>query len=128
MERGCLLTGNGADQPQKKISLEMTYFCEFLVVFYSMISPENVEFSALSCDLVHAEGVLLGICEYAASVRVMGLVIFYCIVIQAILCLKFCNMTKSGWKFALASQFEILGYSFPTPLFKPKRNTYLYQL
>ena len=79
-------------------SLEMACFGAFWAVFFCPCPcQKNVEFSAWSADLVDVEDVLLGSNEY--SVRIMGLISFllhYCIVMQAIWCLKIWNMTKSG--------------------------------
>ena len=60
--------------------------------------------SAWRGDLVDIKDVLLGNSEY--SLRIMGvdkLLLHYCIAMQAIWCVKFWNMTKSGGQFALAS-------------------------
>ena len=47
------------------------------VLFCPSPCQKNVEFSASSGDLVDTEDVLLGNSEY--SVRIMGLISFYCI-------------------------------------------------
>ena len=74
----CIMSGNFCPYPCQKIMLN---------------------FSAWGCDLVDVKDVLLVNSEY--SVRIMGLnlisfLLHYCIVMQAIWCLKFWNMTKSG--------------------------------
>ena len=61
-------------QKKMNFTLEMACFCTFWAVFLSMSSPEDIEFSAWSGDLVDVEDVLLGSSEY--SVRVMGLVLY----------------------------------------------------
>ena len=72
-------------------------------------------------DFVDTKDVRFGNSEY--SVRIMGLISFvlhYCIVMKAIWCLKFWNVTKSGGQFALASLSKFWRDSSPcAPWFTP---------
>jgi len=77
------------------------FWCILSALFVRVLARKIVEFSAWSGDLVDVEDVLCWnsalVHEY--SVRIMGLISFlmhYCIVIRAICCLEFWNMTKSG--------------------------------
>jgi len=85
-------------QKKKNFHLKWRVLMHSEQYFLSVSLPEkNVEFSAWRGDLVDIEDVLLGNSEY--SVRIIGLISFLlhrCIVMQAILCVKFWNMTKSG--------------------------------
>ena len=108
-------------------SLEMACFGAFWFLsstFCPCLCQKNVEFSAWSGqsgDLVDFEDVRFGNSEY--SVRIMGLISFvlhYCIVMKAIWCLKFWNVTKSGGQFALASLSKFWRDSSPcAPWFTP---------
>jgi len=97
--------GSGKDSPLPRKNWTFTwngvFWCILSGTFLFVSLPKNVEFSAWSDDLVDIEDLLLG-----NSVRIMGLLSFllhYCIVMQAIWCLKFWNMTKSGGQLTLAS-------------------------
>ena len=63
----------------------------FLYILSGTFCPspcqENVKFSARSGDLVDIEDVRLRNSEY--SVKIMGLINFYCILMLEIWCLKF---------------------------------------
>jgi len=71
------------------------------VVVFVRDLARNVAFSAWSSDLVDVKDVLLGNSKY--SVRVIGLVSFLLHSHVSNLCLKYCNMIKSGGQFTLAS-------------------------
>ena len=99
--------------PRKKnwtFHLKWHFSAFWAVLFASVLVRKNVHFSAWSYDLVDIEDVVFGNSEY--SVRIMGLISFllrYCIVMQAIWCLKFWNMTKSGGTICNVPPLHILG-------------------
>ena len=75
---------------------------------------KSVEFSAWSGDLVDVQDVFLRSSEF--SVRVLGLVSFYCIIMQAIWCLKFLTWQNLVRQFALASPTPNSEDSYSCPM------------
>ena len=120
---GVLLpTGEGSEEGLCPLSRKKWFFTLNGVFWYILFCPclyqKNVEFSTWSGDLVDIEGAPFGNSEYC--VRIMGLISFllhYCIAMQAIWCVKFWNMTKSGRQFALTSAHsKFWGKLVPVPL------------
>ena len=94
--------------PRKKIfHLKWRVLCILSGTFCPCPCQKNVEFSAWNDYLVDIEDVLLGNSKY--FVRIMKLINFllhYCIVRQAIWCLKFWNMTKYPPYFVMFQNFK----------------------
>jgi len=119
VRRGTLPTGRVyLALPRKEcfFSSNGVFWCILSYIFCPCPCQKNVEFSTWSYYLIlmDVEYVLLGSSEY--SVRVMELVSFYCIVMQAIWSWNFETWQNLGGQFSLASTTPNSGDSSPTPL------------